>query len=113
MKKIDRGKALVHIIDQHCQQRGWSASEFARRAGINRALISTWRNRSDVIPELPTLQKVAIVLDREVGDLWTEINVPQELQASPPFDPSKLSIEDLLELHKQTAELLAARVKMA
>lgn len=55
-------------IDQILRENGWSASELARRAGLDRSLVSIWQSgRSS--PTLVSLQKIARAAGVNVDDL--------------------------------------------
>lgn len=67
-------------IQQHLDARGWSPSELARQAGINRSIVGRWKNEG-AKPELDTAKAVSIVLGRPLVEilLETEQVTPEQM----------------------------------
>jgi transcriptional regulator with XRE-family HTH domain len=107
---INRGSALVKLIEDFCDQQGWSLREFARRSGIRHSTISGWKN-SDVEPDTRSLQKIGVVMALEFTDLWARLNQAVEQQ---PVDDvliklEEMPAEDLIRLIEKASGVLASK----
>lgn len=61
------------------KKRGMSISELARRTSLSRVTIMNVENK-EVIPSLETALLISRELDREIGDIFFEVDVNHEFQ---------------------------------
>jgi len=65
-------------LQRHLDERGWTPSDLARHAKINRSIISRWREGAQ--PEVPTARALAVALGRPLLEVLVaaELITPEE-----------------------------------
>ena len=65
-------------LQRHLDERGWTPSDLARHAKINRSIISRWREGAQ--PEVPTARALAAALGRPLLEVLVaaELLTPEE-----------------------------------
>lgn len=82
-------------INEILREKGWSGSELARRAGLDRSLVSIWQSgRSS--PTLVSLQKIARAAEIDVDDLMPPTERPGHLTREMRIDAAN---PDLASIH--------------
>ena len=65
-------------VQRHLDERGWTGSDLARHAGINRSIIGRWREGAQ--PEVPTARALAAALGHPLLEVLVaaELITPEE-----------------------------------
>ena len=66
-------KDILTTIDRCRQARGWTEYELAERSGLPQSTISSWY-RKNMIPTLPSLEKICNALGLTLSQLFAEEN---------------------------------------
>ena len=72
-------RALAYILRLRRQQLGWSSAELARRAGVDKGLLTKLDQRQIANPRIETIRALARALDIPLADLYAVTNwLPEE-----------------------------------
>lgn len=69
---------VLAVITELRQQRGWTEYQLAERAGLPQSTISSWY-RKNLIPTLPSLEKICAAFGITLSQLFAEEGDPVEL----------------------------------
>ena len=74
-------KNVLTTITSYREARGWSEYQLAEHSGLPQSTISSWY-RKNLIPTIPSLQKICDAFDITLLQLFAEENVVVSLTAS-------------------------------
>ena len=74
-------KNVLTTITTYREARGWSEYQLAEYSGLPQSTISSWY-RKNLIPTIPSLQKICDAFDITLSQLFAEENVVVSLTAS-------------------------------
>lgn len=66
---------FARIINDFCIEKGWSFSEFARRAGIPKGTLENIMNNTTKSPNIAVLNCIVIPLETTVSALLDELEI--------------------------------------
>ena len=74
-------KDILAVITEHREARGWTEYQLAERSGLPQSTISSWY-RKNMIPTLPSLEKICQAFDITLAQLIAERDAPVSLTDS-------------------------------
>ena len=74
-------KDILSVITEYRVDRGWSEYQLAERSGLPQSTISSWY-RKNMIPTLPSLEKICTAFGITLSQLLAEGNSPVSLTES-------------------------------
>ena len=74
-------KDILSAITEYREARGWSEYQLAERSGLPQSTISSWY-RKNMIPTLPSLEKICTAFGITLSQLLAEGNSPVSLTES-------------------------------
>ena len=74
-------KDILLAITEYRTERGWSEYQLAEKSGLPQSTISSWY-RKNLIPTLPSLEKICTAFGITLSQLLAEDDVPVSLTQS-------------------------------
>lgn len=74
-------KDVLSAIAAYRKERGWTEYQLAERSGLPQSTISSWY-RKNMIPTVPSLEKICIAFDITLSQLFAEGDDPVALTPS-------------------------------
>lgn len=74
-------KDVLAAIVAYREERGWTEYQLAERSGLPQSTISSWY-RKDMIPTIPSLEKICAAFGITLSQLFAEGNAPVSLTES-------------------------------
>ena len=74
-------KDILLAITEYRTERGWSEYQLAEKSGLPQSTISSWY-RKNLIPTLPSLEKICTAFGITLSQLLAEDDVPVSLTKS-------------------------------
>ena len=74
-------KDILASITEYREERGWTEYQLAERSGLPQSTISSWY-RKNMIPTIPSLQKICTAFGITLSQLFAEGDVPVSLTES-------------------------------
>lgn len=74
-------KDILATISKYREDRGWTEYQLAERSGLPQSTISSWY-RKNMIPTLPSLEKICVAFGITLSQLFAEGDVPVLLTQS-------------------------------
>lgn len=93
-------KNILETITKYRLERGWTEYQLAERSGLPQSTISSWY-RKDMIPSVPSLEKICNAFGITLSQLFTEDDAPVTLTRS-----KKILLEKWSKLNKEQQDIL-------